>query len=128
VAVVVGLATWRLVRPSARRRATGGAKRTDVDEFSTPGERVAALSAAVRGRLAERFDKTWLAKTTEEIAASTGLAESFGEETAERLVAFLRAADHIKFAPESHHDDPAKWLDWASEFVRAGARSRTSGK
>ena len=40
-------------------------------------------------------------RTTEEIAARPELVEMFGGEQAERLVAFLQAADRAKFAPRT---------------------------
>jgi hypothetical protein len=128
VAVVLGLAVWRFVLRVRRGRASARKERTEVTVPATPRERVVALSATVRGLLAARFDETWLAKTTEEIAASASLVEAFGAETTDRLVAFLRAADRVKFAPEGQGDEAGDWLDWASGFVSAGARSTTNGR
>jgi hypothetical protein len=126
--MVLGLGAWRLVRRLRRGRAGARKGGSAADVSATPRERIVALSAGVRGLLAARFDETWLAKTTEEIAASAALADAFGAGTADQLVAFLRAADRVKFAPEGQGDEAGDWLDWASEFVSTGARSTTNGK
>gem|GEM_PF-1085024 len=139
---LLGLISLRLaLRRKAGTTSRGGVRvppEVSGTVPSTTRDEMAALSLAVKETLAARFDATWRAKTTEEVASSPGLADAFGGEEAERLVAFLRAADLVKFAPtgpDRNGDglDPQRealeaWLGWASRFVEAGARSKIKGK
>jgi hypothetical protein len=137
--VLAALAWWRWAGRLKKRRAVpvgadGEPAPLDGDAAS-PRLRMVALSAAVREALATRFDETWRAKTTEEVAESPDLARAIGAEEAERLVAFLRAADRVKFAPEIPEESPAlqreavdAWVPWASAFIAAGASSKIRGK
>lgn len=132
---LVALAVWK-GRGRVRSREGRPAVRSAPGESSTPRARMVGLSAAVREALVVRFDETWRAMTTEEIASNPTVSEVFGAEEAERLVAFLSAADRVKFATpgdagggaDAQREAVEAWLDWASRFAAAGAMSSRSGK
>lgn len=121
--VTVGVIRWmqapsQLAKPARNVEA-------ELASSVAPEVRMARLSAAVRQCLAARFDESWLAKTTEEIEAVVIL----GDEDVPRLIAFLHAADLVKFARrEGQGDDLEAWLAWASSFVADGASSKRIGK
>jgi hypothetical protein len=132
--VVAALAT--LVTAAVLRRSRGPKRRPTAAPTATdPGlplslkERTSGLSASIRRALAGRFDETWLAKTTEEIAVSDSLAAELGDEDANGLVEFLRSADVVKFAyPPDQRGDLDARLTWAESFLAAGASSKRTGK
>ncbi len=93
------------------------------------------MAGAARRALAARFGASWLAKTTEEIAAGTDLIEVFGFETTDRLLDLLREADRAKFSTRNHgefagqRESVEAWALWVETFVAAaGATSRINGK
>ncbi len=127
----LAIGTRRLKRKLSARR---GARKT---AHGLPGpdvsERVRLLwcSTAIRAELARRFGALWAARTTEEIAARPELVETYGSEQAERLIAFLQAADLAKFrdadaSPSGFQG--ADWEAWAVAFLDAGASSIKIGK
>lgn len=103
----------------------------------SPEGRLLALASRVRGLLANRFDPTWLAKTTEEIEGEGTLLEKVGPEEALTCVAILRAADLLKFAGSPRNGSQGLstqkeslegWERWAESFFAAGASSKSRGK
>jgi hypothetical protein len=93
---------------------------------------MATWAEAVRERLVARYGPSWAAKTTEELASRPELAEQFTPEQASQIIAFLQAADRVKFAHDG--EEPAQretWEGWVSEFLAsadAEPTSRSSGK
>ena len=120
----------------ARRRRKAKAPVPDeppsrpVDSDGSPRQRLIASSEVVRGALIGAFGPAWGSKTTEEIGDDPTLLERFDPDQVDRLVAFLKGADRVKFAsaePETLDD----WEAWASAFasgLAAGATSRGNGK
>ncbi len=124
---------WRrlLRRPGATGR--GPAARPVAFYPTANQDDVVALAETARAALVARFGAPWRARTTEEVAADSGLVEALGAGTVERLVALLRAADRSKFAVESpdlqRDDDAEAWALWVASFVAAaGASSTINGK
>jgi hypothetical protein len=82
---------------------------------------MAAWSDAVRAALTARLGVHWQARTTEEIASDTLLAETFGPEAAVDLVRFLGLADCAKFDDREGLQPPHPLSEvaapWLVEFV-----------
>jgi hypothetical protein len=83
-----------------------------------------------REALVRAFGPSLRARTTEEVAASSSLAERFGDEVMQRVVAYLRAVDRAKFSGDaSAPDDELGW--WATRFVEevdAGGGNSTNSR
>jgi hypothetical protein len=147
--VVLVAVSWRLLarRPSRQPgRSNGSVPAAPGQPATEPSdrERLIACAEEVRSALVARFGEGWRAKTTEEVAASAGLAEALGSETAGELIAFFRTADLAKFAgdrfdaqavPGDDQRAPTGWAERSSELVSriaaagtAGAKSTINGK
>lgn len=89
-----------------------------------------AWSNRVRAALDREFGAGHSARTTEEIEDDSAIKTGMNADRRDRLIAFLRAADHAKFGGESIALDPEtrlKWDDWVQEFCRTG-ESSSNGK
>jgi hypothetical protein len=134
--LVAAFIVWRTQK--ARRKRPEGISTTkfQLDGSASERERLIALSGAIRDALAQRFDATWLAKTTEDLAASPTLASAISADDYVRLLAFLRAVDRLKFSrdgldsgdPDDQRDMFSALVDWAKSFVAADASSTMTGK
>lgn len=132
LALVLALAIWSRRRRRSRKGApeTSGPIALPGEVDPTPRQRLIASSEVVRGALIGAFGPAWASKTTEEIAEEPGLAGRFDPPEVERLLAFLRLADRVKFA-EAEPGTADDWEDWAGAFLSsmgAGTTSRINGK
>lgn len=137
--VLLGLAAlaglWgvsRLRRRIQGRRVAVGA---ELNGMIAGARTLGVLSGEVRMALVGCFGEPWRAKTTEEISEERELAEVFGEETAERLVALLKGGDLEKFGVMGENEainqgvEMEAWEAFVVGFSRdAGARSRMTGR
>jgi hypothetical protein len=132
LALMLLLVLWRRRRRRSRAGSSSLASPIDLpaEVEPTPRQRLITASVDVRGALIGAFGTTWASKTTEEIADEPKLAERFDPPEVERLVAFLRLADRVKFA-EAEPSTPEDWEAWAIDFVSGlgnGATPRINGK
>lgn len=131
IVALLGLAVWYWLRPRRRCGTKVGSAAHGRQESDSPRERLIARAEAIRASLADRFDPSWLASTTEEIAGQAVLVEAFGSELASRLVQFLSLADRAKFALDDADElQGGDWDGWTSEYLTtaAGASSRIKGR
>ncbi len=125
--MIVLLLAWRLRRRKPRSPPPPARAVPPEIDSGSPREQMIARSTAVREALSIRFGNGWRAKTTEEIAADTGLANALGADRAEWLIGFLREADRAKFADMS---DLLAYSDFdrlAAFVAEAGATSMIKG-
>jgi hypothetical protein len=118
--LVVGtLSLLGRLRLRDRRRVPGAVRRTPQETFDSRRDQMTAWSAAVREALAVRFGASFIARTTEEIASDTILAETLGPEPWARLVLFLSEADRAKFDDREGRQPPlpCESLNWLAEFL-----------
>ncbi len=118
--VVLGLfalVVWRAwrKRASGERNVPGDPLDGPPFELPSPGLRWRAASERVRSSLIAAFGPAWASKTSEEIAADPTLEDRLEPGTRVRLLAFLEAADHAKFAGEEPVDIET-WEVWAEGF------------
>lgn len=113
-ALILLTAWWR-----TRSRRKAGANTPTETPATGPvlDDSIASWALRVREALAARFGPVWMARTTEEIAASDELAARLGADRLQDLTAFLRAADRVKFGGRAV-PEPG-WKARAERLVRA---------
>lgn len=130
-----GIAVLWIRRLQRRRsaRPSGVVERPDSLDGLPPE---VSWTESLREALVARFDESWRAKTTEEIAGSEEIGAILGNEAMETLIALFRASDLAKFGgpPRATGDSQGvlgAWPDSARalrEAIAGGARSSTTGK
>jgi hypothetical protein len=105
---LAGALLWRLQRRRAGRgRPAGSSGGALVPEPVASGPLdLLATAAEARRRLATVLGPVWLARTTEETAASPELRARLGEADHRRLADLLVAADRAKFAGTAPSAEP----------------------
>jgi hypothetical protein len=112
---LIAITAWWRSRP--RRGGTDAPRGEPRAVDPTDGDDIASWSVRVRAALAGRFGPGWIARTTEEIAASDELAGRLGTARFGDLTEFLREADRVKFGGRASPD--ADWRDRAERFLAA---------
>jgi hypothetical protein len=128
-AVIASIVLMRVIRQARLRERLRLKRAADLvspaDTFATRREQMAAWSASVRAVLAARFGAHWQARTTEEVASDSTLAETLGTEPAVELVRFLARADRAKFDDREGLQPPLSRSEvaspWLVEFVGSTA-------
>lgn len=92
-AILWAIARVRRGRRPARKPLPG----PGANEPRTPRESVIARAERARAVLVARGGEPWAAYTTDELATHPDLPAIYGEDGADRLVAFFRLADRAKF-------------------------------
>ncbi len=85
---------------------------TEVDS----SHRLIATSERLREAMIQAFGTNWRSKTTEEIGREPGLPAKLEPAQVDRLIAFLKLADRLKFAAIAI-DSTEEWEEWASSII-----------
>ena len=110
------LVLTRLAWRRRRGKAPSGTPRDVTGEAVIPeAATFADLVERTRAALAAQFGPGWLARTTEEIAASVELIDHLGIARHTELVRFLHASDLAQFGGRPLA--PGPWVVWVTQFV-----------